>query len=131
LEQSAGGTESVSSSLWPFLTSVEVEAQLIDAIKIFPISKADRPEVRVQAATSVLKDLLHDKKYEQPSVPKVMLFELLLVALRDGNISSIEWALLKEFQRHHKVEDFIFDDLLERAEVLNQEVSKTISIVLE
>jgi len=61
----------------------------------------------------------------------VMLFELLLVALRDGNISSIEWALLKEFQQHHKLEDFIFDDLLERAEVLNKEVNKTISIVLE
>ncbi|HCL3953840.1 TPA: hypothetical protein N2C02_004198, partial [Pseudomonas aeruginosa] len=61
----------------------------------------------------------------------VILYELLLVALRDGHISNVEWALLKEYQRHHQLEDFIFDDLLERAETLNQEISKTISIILE
>lgn len=131
LEQSAGISQPASDSPWHVLESLEVESMLLDAIKAFPIQKAERPEFRVQAAISVLKDLLRDKKFAQPSVPKVMLFELILVALRDGNISSIEWALLKEFQQHHRLEDFIFDDILERAEVLNQEVSKTLSIVLE
>jgi len=100
-------------------------------LKTYPIPKVEKPETRVQAATTVLKELLKGKTFELPSAPKVILFELLLVALRDGHISSIEWALLKEYQRHHQLEDFIFDDLLERAETLNQEVSKTISIILE
>lgn len=114
-----------------FVSSTDVESRLIEVLKTFPIPKAEKPETRVQAATTVLKELLKDKKFELPTAPKVILFELLLVALRDGTITSVEWALLKEFQLHHQLEDFIFDDLLERAETLNQEVSKTISIILE
>lgn len=121
-----------SSIVMPgFWGSADVGARLVEALKKFPIPKAEKPETRVQAATAILKELLKGKKFELPSAPKVILFELLLVALRDGHISSIEWALLKEFQLHHQLEDFIFDDLLERAETLNQEVSKTISIILE
>lgn len=131
MEQAAGISSSVSPALRMFLSTCDIGTRLVEATRTFPITQAERPESRVQAAKTVLKELLKDKKAEQPSVPKVMLFELLLVALRDGNISSIEWALLKEFQQHHKLEDFIFDDLLERAEVLNKEVNKTISIVLE
>ncbi|PKF25991.1 hypothetical protein [Pseudomonas hunanensis] len=112
-------------------SSDDVSAKLIDELKKYPVTKAEKPETRVQAATSVLKELLKGKRFELPTAPKVILFELLLVALRDGTITSVEWALLKEFQLHHQLEDFIFDDLLERAETLNQEVSKTISIILE
>lgn len=130
MEQSAGINQQVPTLGWPFRGS-DVQSNLLEAIKAFPITQADRPESRVQAAKTVLKELLKNKKFDQPSVPKVMLFELILVSLRGGSISSIEWALLKEFQQHHKLEDFIFDDLLERAEVLNKEVNKTISIVLE
>lgn len=119
------------SSGFGFVSSTDVGSRLIEVLKTFPITKAEKPEIRVQAATTVLKELLKDKKFELPTAPKVILFELLLVALRDGTITSVEWALLKEFQLHHQLEDFIFDDLLERAETLNQEVSKTISIILE
>lgn len=110
---------------------VDVGARLVNVLKTFPIPKAANAETRIQAATTVLKELLSGKTFELPTAPKVILFELLLVALRDGNISNIEWTLLKEFQLHHQLDDFIFDDLLERAETLNQEVSKTISIILE
>lgn len=132
LELSAGTAVGDFSSVigWK-LSRYEVEPRLIEALKVFPISAAEKPESRVRAASTLLKELLEGKKFDQPSVPKIMLFELILVALRDGNISSIEWALLKQFQQYHRLEDFIFDDLLERAEVLNQEISKTISIVLE
>jgi len=123
LEQSVG-----SRSRW---YSSEVETRLIEELKAFPIPKVEQPEYRIQAATVVLKELLKELQPETPAAPKIMLFELLLVALRDGHISNIEWLLLKEFQQHHRLEDFIFDDLLERAETLNLEVSKTISIVLE
>jgi hypothetical protein len=118
-------------SLPRMMRPVDVGTRLIEALKKYPIPKAEKPETRVQAATTVLKEILKGKKFELPTAPKVILFELLLVALRDGTITSVEWALLKEFQIHHQLEDFIFDDLLERAETLNQEVSKTISIILE
>lgn len=141
LSSSMFGSASTSSSMFgrsspaAFMfggkPSDDVAAQLIEALKKYPVSKAEKPETRVQAATTVLKELLKDKKFELPTAPKVILFELLLVALRDGTITSVEWAILKEFQLHHQLEDFIFDDLLERAETLNQEVSKTISIILE
>lgn len=108
-----------------------IRNRLIHVLKTYPISKVEKPETRTQAATSLLKELLKGKTFELPTAPKVILFELLLVALRDGQISSIEWALLKEYQLHHQLDDFIFDDLLERAEALNQEVSKTIAIILE
>lgn len=129
LEQSIGSRSSISSFL--FSSYADVGSRLVDVLKTFPIPNAEKTETRVQAATTILKELLEGKKFELPSTPKVILFELILVALRDGNISSIELALLKEFQLHHHLEDFIFDDLLERAEALNQEVSKTISIILE
>lgn len=85
----------------------------------------------MEAATSVLRKLLKDRAAKVPTTPKVILFELLLVALRDGHISSIEFALLKEYQIHHQLDEYIFNDLLDRAKVLNQEVSKTIAIILE
>lgn len=114
-----------------FSSFSDVRERLIEVLKTYPITKVEKPESRVEAAATVLRELLKDNMFELPTAPKVILFELLLVALRDGNISSIEWALLKEYQHHHQLDDFIFDDLLERAEALNQEVSKTIAIILE
>ena len=105
--------------------------RLIEALKKYPFTKMENPGNRVGAATTVLREMLEQKKYDIPSTPKIILYELFLVALRDGHISGVEWALLKEFQRHHKIEEFIFDDLLERAETLNPEMTKTISIILE
>lgn len=111
--------------------NVSVEESLIKRIKAFPLQEVEEAATRLQAATMVMREILVGKKFELPSVPKLMLFELMLMALCGGSISSIEFALLKEFQVHHKLEDFIFDDLLERAETMNREVSKTISIILE
>lgn len=128
LVQSTGNTSSYGGF---FSASCEVEERLIEVLKKFPVVAAEKPENRLQAATTVLREQLKATRFELPSTAKVILFELMLVALRDGNISSVEWALLKEFQAYHTLEDFIFDDLLERAETMNQEVSKTISLILE
>lgn len=105
--------------------------RLTKVLKTFPLIKMEKPETRIQAATTVLAELLEDKNYERLTTPRIILFELLLIALRDGHISNTESALIKEFQRYYQLEDFIYDDLLERAEVLNQELSKTIAIILE
>jgi hypothetical protein len=108
-----------------------IERLLVEQLQLLEFDHDERPEHRLTAAQAVLAELLDKQSTARPEVPKIMLFEMLLVALRDGSISSIEQALLRAFQRHYKVEDFIFDDLLERAKALNDEVSKTIALVLE
>ncbi|MBS4098299.1 MAG: hypothetical protein KGZ83_15865 [Sulfuricella sp.] len=120
----------IAAALFSF-TSGSVETSLIEKLKAFPLQEVEEPATRAQAAMTILKKLLEGKESEIPSVPKLMLFELMLMALCGGSIFSIEWALLKEFQHHHRLEDFIFDDLLECAETMNREVSKTIAIILE
>lgn len=114
-----------------FGNSDSVEERFLKKIKLLPVSNTDLPESRIQAATAVLRELLDGKQSELPSIPKLLLFQLMLVALSGGSISNIEWVLLKEVQHHYNVKDFIFDDLLERAETMNTEVAKTISIILE
>lgn len=114
-----------------FSTCSNVKESLIKKLKTLPLHAAEEPANRAEAAKAVMKNLLEGKKFELPSVPKLMMFELMSMALCDGSISSIEWALLKDFQHHHHLEDFIFDDILERAEIVNKEVSKTIAIILE
>lgn len=124
-------TESAMRSIFGGVAQLSIEEKLLQKLKTLPIHTAEEPTNRAEAAKTVLKELLEGKKYEIPSVPKLMLFELVSMALCDGSISSIEWALLKEFQHHHHLEDFTFDDILERAEIVNKEVSKTIAIILE
>lgn len=108
-----------------------VEEQLIAELKTFPIHKMELPETRVAAAKAVLDKLLEDQSKDRPEPPKIMLFDMILLALRDGSISSIERELLKAFQHHYQIQDFIFEELLDRAEALSSEVSKTIALVLE
>lgn len=109
----------------------EVKEFLEDQLKTFPLHKQELAETRMGAAQAALNQLLEEHSTSRPEAPKIMLFEMFLVALRDGAISSIEQELLKAFQRHYQLEDFIFDELLERAEALNTEISKTIALVLE
>lgn len=108
-----------------------VEAELIEKLKMFPIHKMELSENRIDSAKAVLVQLLEGQSATRPEPPKIMLFEMILVALRDGSISPIEFELLKTFQHHYEIADFIFEDLLDRAEALNSEVSKTIALVLE
>ncbi|BCQ38578.1 hypothetical protein [Erwinia rhapontici] len=111
--------------------SMSAEKKLIEKLKTYPLSIIDAPETRIQAATAVLKTLLEHQIMENITTPKVIIFQLFLVALRDGQISSIEWMLLKEIQLAFKVPDFIFKDLLDHAESLNNEMSKLLALILE
>lgn len=109
----------------------DTEALLIEKLKSYPLAKIDAPENRLQAAKAVLRVLLDGKKTSDLVTPKVFLFQLFLVALRDGKISNIEWMLLKEIQQHYLLPDFIFEDLLQRSEALNSEICKTLALILE
>lgn len=112
-------------------SNTTAENYLIEKLKLYPLAVIDAPETRIQAAIAVLRIILTDKKIEDVATPKIIIFELFLVALRDGQISSIEWMLLKEIQLYFKIPDFIFKDLLDRAEALNNEMSKTLALILE
>ncbi|WP_313655396.1 hypothetical protein [Pantoea sp.] len=129
IEQHASGFP--TAAVFGGLFSISAEKKLIEKLKTYPISIIDAPETRIQAATSVLKNLLEHQTMENITTPKVIIFQLFLVALRDGHISSIEWMLLKEIQFAFKVTDFIFKDLLEHAESLNNEMSKLLALILE
>lgn len=107
------------------------EKRLIEKLKAFPLAKIDAPESRVQAATAVLRSLLEAKKTDALAEPKIVIFQLFLFSLRTGQISSIEWMLLKEIQLHYHLPDFIFKDLLNSAEALNSEMNKTLALILE
>lgn len=108
-----------------------VEGQLIQRLESLPLDSIDDTVVRVNIARELLNLELRDKKAITPFVPKLMLFELMLFVLGDGEISVIQWNLLDEFGHHYQIDDYIVQDLLERAEVTHQEAQKTIAIILE
>lgn len=109
----------------------DMEPALLKGISTLPEHATEDPVARASVALDVLRDLLNGKKSEMPSVPKLMLFELMMLALSDASISSIEWQLLNEFKHHYQLKDHIFEDLLERAESAYREAQKTIAIILE
>lgn len=109
----------------------DIEWALVKRIGMLPRHTAEEPAARATVALDVLREVLKGRKAEMPSVPKVMLFELMLFVLAKGSISSIEWQLLNEFRHHHQLEKHVFDDLLERAECAHREAQKTLAIILE
>lgn len=108
-----------------------VQKALTRPLTGLPLKSEDNQAIRLEIATGVLREILKDKKSPTPSVPKLMMFELLLLALTDGAISSIQWQLLTEFGHHFDIEDYLFRDLLARAEITYTETQKTIAIILE
>lgn len=111
--------------------SQDVESMLIEKLKSYPITQVNQSTSRANAALAVQRKLLADVSTKNPEVPKIMIYELQLVALKDGTISNIEMALLQDIKQHFKVPDYVFDDLLVRAQALNTELSKTLAIILE
>lgn len=108
-----------------------VAEALTKRLKDLPLSAEGDPAARVTVAAEVLRDILKDHQAATPSVPKLMLFELFLLSLTGGSLSSIQWQVLAEVKHHYKLEDYIVDDLLERARSTHAEAQKTIAIILE
>lgn len=113
------------------LGRADIESELVARLKPLRLHEEDDPAVRVRVASEVLREILKDKKADIPSAPKLMLFELMMLALADGSISNIQWQLLDEFRHHYQLEDYIFNDLLERARTTYVETQKTLAIILE
>ncbi|KRG85011.1 hypothetical protein H7691_04365 [Stenotrophomonas sp. CW117] len=104
-------------------------------LKSIPLGKQNDPEERIAVSFSVLEKLHATVEEDEieflPAEPKVMLYELFLLALADGDISSVEDALLRKFADLFQIEEFLYDDLLERAQGMNHEAVKALSIILE
>lgn len=110
-----------------------IEKQLLEKLMALPLARINAPEERQAAACAVLEKLLDHAGFDSgmPSVSKAILYELMLLALADGEISTVESALLKHFAEQQKLDQDDYDDLLERAEAMNREAVKTLSLVLE
>lgn len=111
----------------------DVGTQLLKKLTELPLSRMNATAERIVAASAVLKELIYSAGIDLglPSIAKVMLYELMLIGLADGEISSVEGALLKQFAEQLRMDDDTYDDLLERAEAMNREGSKTLALILE
>lgn len=109
----------------------EIAAKLISELRLLPAKDENDPALRLKVANQLLAQVMKTDKAALPSVPKLMLFELMLLALTDGTISSVQWQLLVEFRHHYGLEEYIFDDLLMRAQCTHMETQKTLAIILE
>lgn len=112
--------------------AAEVEKLLLDQLDNIPLHKNTEDSVeRVNAVSAVLHRLLNEGSATTRYAIRIMLYELMLMALASGGISSIEYRFLEIFKQHYKVDDCDFNEILERAETMYREFQKTIALVLE
>jgi hypothetical protein len=138
-----------------------IQKKFVEEIKRITLTAQNDPAERLKAAKALLLEKIYEAPNgtwpfatsnaseipvavnawlfgEQPTRqtsiaahPKVMLLEVMLLCLADGEISDVEKQLLQDFSRHVHIENFIFDDLLECAKSMNHEILKTLAIILE
>jgi len=110
-----------------------VTKDLLARLKQLPLLRQADPDERARVACDLLGTLVDDTLTEsmQPASPKVMLYELMLLALADGEVSSVEEAQLRWLADRFGVDPYTYADLLERAMSINAEASRTIAIILE
>jgi len=110
-----------------------VTKELLSRLKLLPLVRQAEPAERARVACEVLGTLVDQALAEsvQPSVPKVMLYELMLLALADGEVSLVEEAQLRWLADKFGIDEYTYSDLLERAKSISAEASRTIAIILE
>ncbi|MPQ60138.1 hypothetical protein [Duganella sp. FT27W] len=108
-----------------------IENAMLKRLDKLPVGTLEDAAARATAAFDVLRDIVKGQQAATPAVPKVMLFELMLLALAQGTISAITWQLLDEVKYHYQLENHVFTDLLERAQCTHREAQKTLAIILE
>lgn len=110
----------------------EVEKLLLEWLADIPLDKNTEISIeRFIAVSEVLQSILKEKPVTTRHANRIMLYELMLMALAGGEMSSIEYRFLEIFKQHHKVDDSDFDEILERAKTTYREIQKTIALVLE
>lgn len=128
----AFGNKSFENILTGKEPATEIEKLLLDRLGDIPLHRNTEDSVeRLNAVSASLHRLLESGPATTPHAVRIMLFELMLMALAAGGISSIEYRFLEILKQHHQVDDRDFEELLERAETMFREVQKTIALVLE
>lgn len=120
---------------WSFAASEKdtaVEKLLLEWLAEIPLEKNTEISIeRFIAVSEVLQSLLKGKPVTTRHANRIMLYELMLMALAGGEMSSIEYRFLEIFKQHHRIDDCDFDEILERAKTTYREIQKTIALVLE
>lgn len=113
-------------------STTEIEGLLLDRLANTPLHKNTGDSIeRMNAVLAVLHRLLEGFPKTTRHAVRIMLYELMLMALAAGGISSIEYRFLEIFKQHHRVDDCDFSEIMERAETTYREVQKTVALVLE
>lgn len=114
----------------PRRAGVRMWNALYSKLKELPLHKQNNADERIKAVSAIMEDLISDVGL-LPAASKVMLYELMLLALADGKVSDVEESILLKLSNILGVDDFVYDDLMERARSMNHEVSKSLSLILE
>lgn len=109
----------------------EIEREFIDKLKLLPLVKQNDISQRQVIAVPMLQQLARFNEASSVTTNKVMLFELLLLSQSGGSVSEAENALINEFVTASDTDRFIVDDLTERADAINREIVRTLSLILE
>ena len=108
-----------------------LENAVLEQIKKLPIFKQNILEERVSIVHKLLRTFIEKDNAALPSVPKIMLFELILLALADGTISNEKLQLLREFGKIHGFDDLDFHDLFVCASNMSLVAQKAVSVIFE
>lgn len=115
-----------------FVAAPGPEEVLLGHLKTVPLQKnSEDTEVRWNAVSASLRHFTKASSISDPYAVRVVLYQLMLMALADGSISSIEYLFLDEVKHHFKVDDFYFNEIRERAESMYRETQKTVALILE
>jgi hypothetical protein len=110
----------------------DIENDLLSRLKDIPLSKnSEAPAIRWPAVSAALQRIFKESGLTGNYPIRIALFELILMALADGCISSIEYRFLEEFNFQHKVDALAFNEIRERAETAYHESQKTLALILE
>lgn len=108
----------------------DVKNKFITHLKSQPLDQQNDPSRRQTIAVPMLHEFA--EKWVTPvTAEKIMLFELLLLCQAGGTMSAVEKALINEFVKVRDIDDFIVEDLAERAETISRETIRTLSLILE
>lgn len=107
-----------------------VASSLLTGLRSLPISKQNSESERIRVSREAVDYLTHKIEIGSASL-RVMVLELMLLALADGEMSFIEGELIRGFAEANGLDGDSIDELLKHAENINREAAKTISIIFE
>lgn len=129
-----------STDIYDFFEDVSfVDYDIKRAVEELPMHKADDSESRLIISEALQEAIFNGDEddeedeglFASPSSAKLAVFELILLASSEGDISEVKMSLISNFAKKYSVEEFVVDDLLSQAREINSQVSRALSLILE